>query len=155
MTHVLPDLSGHQKLVNMAKTINKLAVAEHDARIEFCKAVAAAQELVRKESNLSFADWADANLRQPDGSKWSLSSLYKAAMFGRAPEKLAAHRARIAEHGNVARRALGLGRGRPGKSMPSAATVADEVARLMFVWRGVSAEAKRQFLAQITKRAAS
>lgn len=94
------------KLKEAAKTINALAKQEEDARRQFCIAVAGAMDLVKKESNLTWAEWANQNLRKADGSKWALQTLYKAAMYGRDPKKLSRSRETIADLGRRARRSF-------------------------------------------------
>ena len=94
------------KLKEAAKTINYLAKQEEDARLKLCRAIASAMDLVKKESNLSWREWAEGNLRKADGSKWSMWTLYSYASFGRDPKKLNHVRKSIAENGKNARRAM-------------------------------------------------
>jgi len=44
------------KLLEAAKTINSLAKQEEDTRLALCKAIAAAMDLVKKESNMSWCE---------------------------------------------------------------------------------------------------
>lgn len=145
------------KLREAAKTINDLAKQEEDVRLKLCRAIAAAQELVKKESNLSWRDWADKYLRRPDGSKWSSSTLYQYASFGRNPEKLVHARRTIADHGNNARKALSAVRTQaattPHKS--SLNEIDRQLEVLMFAWRNAGAEARKRFLENIAEAKAA
>ena len=138
------------KLREAAKTINALAKQEHDSRLALCRAIASAMELVKKESNLTFYEWADKYLRKPDGSKWSLSHIYKMAMFGRNPKKLQRYREDIAQRGRTARRALVDVRLAAQQAPKERATTLDrQVEMLMFAWRNASPEARKVFLEKI------
>ncbi len=141
------------KLREAAKTINDLARREEDAHLTLCRAIAAAQELVKKESNLSWPVWADKYLRRPDGSKWSQWTIYKYASYGRNPEKLTHVRESIAQHGQNARKALRQFRSAVATDPHKASQ--NEIDRqlevLMFAWRGAGAEARKRFLESIAE----
>lgn len=145
------------KLREAANNINELAKKEEDAQLRLCRAIAAAQELVKKESNLPWRDWADKYLRRPDGSKWSSWTLYKYASYGRNPEKLTYVREAIAQHGKSARKALNAARTAvatdPHKSSQNEIDRQLEV--LMFAWRGAGAEARKRFLESIAEARAA
>lgn len=147
----------HPKLVEAAKTINLLAKREEDVQLALCRAIAAAQELVRKETNMSWRDWADKYLRRPDGSKWSQWTLYKYATYGRDPKKLEKVRSDINAHGKNARRALSLVRqGAPARNHNSSQNEIDrQLEVLMFAWRGAGAEARKMFIERIAKDVAA
>lgn len=145
------------KLREAANTINELAKKEEDAQLRLCRAIAAAQELVKKESNLPWREWADKYLRRPDGSKWSSWTLYKYASYGRNPEKLTYVREAIAQHGKSARKALNAARSAavaaPHKASQNEIDRQLEV--LMFAWRNASAEARKRFLESIAEARAA
>lgn len=141
------------KLKEAARTINMLAKQENDARLALCRAIAGAMDLVKKESNLPWRKWADANLRKPDGSKWSPWTLYSYASFGRDPKKLGHLREAVARHGRIARRALRITRSAaaavtavPTAPRESGNRLDRQVEALMFAWRNSSAEARKRFL---------
>ena len=138
----------HQStLEQMAKTINDLAKQESDARLALCRAIAKAMDMVRRESNLSWNEWADQNLRKPDGSKWSRWTLYSYASFGRDPKKLQHVRDSIARRGSLARRALNVAEKTP---LASGNDIERQVAALMFAWKGAGNEARKMFLEKIS-----
>lgn len=138
------------KLREAAKTINALAKQENDARLALCRAVAAAMDLVKKESNLSWREWADQHLRKPDGSKWSTWTLYSYASFGRDPKKLGHLREAVARHGRNARKALRTTRRVFANSpRPSQSSLDRQVQALMFAWSNASPEARKLFLEKI------
>jgi len=146
------------KLREAAKVINDLAKREEDARRQLCIAIAGAMDLVKKDSNLTWSEWADQNLRKADGTKWSLHTLYKYAMYGRDPKKLTQARETIADLGRRARRSLN-----PTLlvSTSSAATVKVERVSsqqididkefnwLMSAWKNASPAARKRFLEAI------
>jgi hypothetical protein len=132
------------RLQQAAKTINDLAKQEHDARRQLCIAIAGAMDLVKKESNLSWREWADQNLRKPDGSKWSAWTLYTYASYGRNPHKLQHARDHINDHGKRARRALSSHPHPRGG--PRATNVENEIARLIAAWEAASPAAQQYFL---------
>ena len=146
------------KLKEAAKTINALAKQEDDARRQFCIAIAGAMDLVKKESNLSWAEWADKNLRKPDGSKWSSWTLYKYASYGRDPKKLEKCRDTIADLGRRARRSLNpelppvapASRMVDNRSAPvhvdQEINIDKEVKWLMSAWKNASPTARKRFL---------
>ncbi len=142
------------KLREAARTINELVKKEDDTRLALCKAIAAAMDLVRKESNLPWREWADANLRKPDGSKWSSWTLYSYASFGRNPKKLEHVRKAIAQNGQNARKALRVAKQAmsiPQQRPPSGMILERQVESLMFAWRNASSEARKVFLEKISK----
>lgn len=145
------------KLREAAKTINDLAKQEEDTHLKLCKAIAAAQELVKKESNLSWRDWADKYLRRPDGSKWSSWTLYSYASYGRNPDKLANARQATNAHGRSARAALVLTRREVAVTPHKASQneIDRQVEVLMFAWRNAGAEARKRFLEAIEKAEAA
>lgn len=142
--------SASAKLREAAKVINDLAKQEDDARLQFCIAVAGAMDLVKKESNLSWSEWADQNLRKPDGSKWALQTLYKCAMYGRSPEKLSQARETIADLGRRARRSLNptlLAVTPKGEHVSSQHVDIDkEFNWLMSAWKNAGPAARKRFL---------
>ena len=145
-----------QRLKEAAKTINDLVKREEDVRLALCKAIAGAMDLVKRESNLSWREWADQNLRKPDGSKWSSWTLYTYASYGRDPEKLTSVRKAIAENGRNSRRALNLvtkAAALPHKKQ-SGIVLDRMVESLMFAWKNASPEARKIFLEKITKERA-
>ncbi len=136
------------KLQQAATTINKLAKDEHDARRQLCIAIAGAMDLVKKESNLSWREWADENLRKPDGSKWSMHTLYSYASYGRAPEKLTHIRKSIAKHGRKARIALRTTTRTPYSNQDNS-IIDQQVFALLMAWRNASPQARSKFLEAI------
>lgn len=151
------------KLKEAAKTINALAKREEDARMALCRAIAGAMDLVKKESKLSWREWANQNLRKPDGSKWSMWTLYSYASFGRDPKKLSHSRKSIVNHGRNARKALQSARNdfttaqaKPRtpeipNPRPSGMILERQVEALMFAWRNAGAEARKIFMERISK----
>jgi hypothetical protein len=147
------------KLKEAAKTINALARQEEDARRQFCIAVAGAMDLVKKESNLTWAEWANQNLRKPDGTKWALQTLYKCAMYGRDPKKLSRSRETISDLGRRARRSLNpaLPVSRQSDARPIASVsnstrveqqvdIDKEVNWLLSAWKNAGPVARKRFL---------
>ena len=140
------------KLKEAAKTINYLAKQEEDARLKLCRAIASAMDLVKKESKLSWREWAEGNLRKADGSKWSMWTLYSYASFGRDPKKLNHVRKSIAENGKNARRAMADMRRQNVEipaPRPSGIILDRQVEALMFAWSNASPEARKIFLEKI------
>jgi hypothetical protein len=136
-------------LQRLAERINDLAGRMEDVRLEFCRALAEAFELVKKESNLSWAQWASENLRKPDGSKWSAWTLYKYVNYGRHPQRLDYSRADIARRGRIDRAI----RHDVTHSAPVAEkAVAAQYWALMQAWNNASAAAKRMFLDEIERQ---
>ena len=79
-------------LQKVAARINELAKQEQDTHLRLCRAIASAMDLV-KEEGLNWPQWSRQNLRKPDGSKWSMWTLYSYASYGRNPEKRSRWRA--------------------------------------------------------------
>jgi hypothetical protein len=156
------------KLKEAAKTINALARQEEDARLQFCIAIAGAMDLVKKESNLTWAEWANQNLRKPDGTKWALQTLYKCAMYGRNPKKLSRARETISDLGRRARRSLNPALpaspiSRQNDARPIAATshptraeqqvdIDKEVNWLLSAWKNAGPAARKRFLELIAEK---
>ncbi len=136
------------KLQEAARTINDLVKREEDTRRQLCIAIAGAMDLVKRESNLSFAEWASQNLRKPDGSKWGMWTLYTYAKYGRDPKKLEHSRVDIAERGRIARRAV-----RPlthnGQRPRQQIDIEKQVSWLMNAWTNASPPARKRFLSLI------
>lgn len=128
----------------LADRINGLAKQEHDARLEFCKALAEARERVPRETNMTFVRWARQYLRKPDGTPWATWTLYQYASYGAHPERLTKSRASIAKSGRQAREIARMHRVRTNN-------VADEVNFLMTAWEQASEPARKQFLKMIGK----
>ncbi len=142
------------KLQEAAKTINDLVKREEDTRRQLCIAIAGAMDLVKRESNLSFAEWASQNLRKPDGSKWGMWTLYTYAKFGRDPKKLDSSRRDIAERGRIARRAVRSTQ--PNGAKPRQQIDIDkQVSWLMNAWTNASPPARRRFLSLIKQEQAA
>lgn len=140
------------KLKEAAKTINSLIKAENDARRNLCIAIAGAMDLVKK-AGLVWRDWADGNLRKPDGSKWSQWTLYSYASFGRNPEKLDHLRDSISKHGREARKAL---RAIPIVPVDNRSIEAEkELQWLLSAWKRCSPSTRRKFLKIIEKEMAA
>lgn len=144
------------KLREAAKTINILAKQEHDSRRQLCIAIAGAMDLVKSDSNMSWASWANQNLRKPDGSRWSLSTLYQYASFGRDTGKLTHAREAIKSHGQNARKALRVLRpaalATPGSTArQSTIDIDKELSWLMNAWRNASPTARKRFLEMIAE----
>lgn len=144
-------------LKEAAKTINRLAKQEEDSRRQLCIAIAAAMDLVKKDSNLSWREWADENLRKPDGSKWSSWTLYSYASFGRDPKKLDRLREGVNQHGKRARQALRIARQATVVPAKRAATIETEkeLQWLLSAWRRCSPAARRKFLEIINEEIAA
>lgn len=159
------------RLKEAARTINELAKQEEDVRLKLCKAIAAAMDLVKKEGTHSWREWAEANLRKADGSKWSMWTLYSYASFGRDPGKLNHLRESVASNGRNARKALSASRAavqasvvripeavskvsRPAMDIPqrrpSGIVLDRQVESLMFAWKNASHEARKIFLEKIS-----
>lgn len=141
------------KLKEAARTINALAKREEDARLALCRAIAGAMDLVKKESNLSWREWANQNLRKPDGSKWSSWTLYTYASYGRDPKKLTHSRQTIAHHGKSARKALSAARVSMAipAPRPSGIILERQIEALMFAWKSACTEARKKFLERISE----
>ncbi len=131
-----------ETLDDLATRINGIAQSVNDLRLEFCVAVREAQKRVAAETTLSFGEWAMAHLRKPDGTQWSLWTLYKYATYGQDPRKLTDSRRRVSRLGREARQIAALRRA-PLNNTPH------EVNALMAVWERASPEARAQFLSLI------
>jgi hypothetical protein len=129
-------------LAALAKHINDLGRKYVDTRKEFCLALADARARVARETNMTFIQWANINLRKPDGSKWSQWTLYSYSSYGRKPNRLDHSRGSIAKLGREARAAANAHKLR-------ANSIADEVNFLMTAWEKASPEARKQFLGLI------
>ena len=138
------------KLQEAARTINGLVKREEDTRRQLCIAIAGAMDLVKRESNLSFAEWASENLRKPDGSKWGMWTLYTYAKYGRDPKKLEHSRRDIAERGRIARRAVRLPV-HTGQRSRQQIDIEKQVSWLMSAWSNASPPARNRFLRLIKK----
>jgi hypothetical protein len=143
------------KLQEAARTINELVKREEDTRRQLCIAIAGAMDLVKRESNLSFAEWASQNLRKPDGSKWGMWTLYTYAKYGRKPEKLEQSRRAIAEHGRIARRAVHATPVPAGRRPQQQIDVEKQVSWLMSAWSNASPPARKRFLKLIRQEEAA
>ena len=134
------------KLQEAARTINDLVKREEDTHRQLCIAIAGAMALVKRESNLSFVEWASQNLRKPDGSKWSSWTLYTYAKYGRDPKKLDVARKDIAERGRVARRAVNPRPIATGARPRQQIDIEKQVQWLMNAWANASPPARQRFL---------
>lgn len=137
-------------LQKLAQTINDLAKKEADTRKSLCMAIAAAQDMVKRESNMTFRQWADRYLRQADGSKWALGTLYKMAMFGRNPDKLEDARKEIAERGRSDRRAF---QARYQPAAPAMPKPNVQFRRLLDAWTNADVEIQIRFMRWLEKNA--
>jgi hypothetical protein len=143
------------KLQEAARTINKLVKCEEDTRRQLCIAIAGAMDLVKRESNLSFAEWASQNLRKPDGTKWGMWTLYTYAKFGRDPKKLDHSRRDIAARGRIARRAVNPIPVPRGQRPQQQIDIEKQVAWLMSAWSNASPAARKRFLSLIKQEMAA
>jgi len=138
------------KLQQVATTINKLAKLEHDSHRQLCIAIAGAMDLVKRQSNLSWKEWADENLRKADGSKWATNTLYTMASQGRDPQRLIHARKNVADYGRRARKALKdrttAYASRPLKRPYHQNDLGAQVKGLLAAWDAASWEARREFL---------
>lgn len=146
-------------LQKVAARINELAKQESDTRLRLCRAIASAMDLVKQEG-LSWRKWAKENLRQADGEPWALGTLYKMAMFGRNPKKLANERRSVREHGQRARNSLRSIRV-VNDQAAAASTVSTpkhtidvekEFRWLMDAWKRSSPQARKMFLDHVMKQ---
>lgn len=146
-------------LKEAAQAINKLARTESDARRQLCITIAGAMDLVKKEG-LVWRDWANQNLRKPDGSKWSMWTLYSYASFGRDPTKLEHLRESVNGNGRRARQALRVMRHEAAAEIvPSKHSrtleIEKELQWLLSAWKRCSPAARRRFLKVINEEIAA
>lgn len=142
----------HHQLREAARTINALAKQEGDVHLAVCRAIAGAMDLVRKTGTVPFRDWADANLRKPDGSRWAHSTLYNLASFGRDPAKLEHRRHLVRESDRDIRKTIRKANAAilQGAQAVSGTVLDRQVESLMFAWRNAGPEARKLFLEKIS-----
>jgi len=135
------------KLQQAATTINKLAKLEHDSHRQLCIAIAGAMDLVRKESNLTFKEWADENLRKADGSKWALQYLYTLGSQGRDPRRLTKARKNVVDYRRRTKIAFRSFQSRSHTKESNQQNAFDlQVQGLLSAWYAASPVARREFL---------